>query len=270
MKIQDLEPGQVLSNSKLVDAFKCGNMGGMRKSAKTNSLVLISDPTKGLYDDRWDTDILHYTGMGKKGDQSLDFMQNKTLSQSKVNGISLHLFEVFKYSEYTYRGKVELINDPYPATQTGSDGKKRMVWIFPLKLLGPALITKNQFEEIEAIKEKKAETLSDAELQKRLLASRKSKSIRIVVIEQFERNPYVVETIKRKAKGACQLCGKQGPFNNKNGEPFLEVHHIVWLSKGGEDTIENAVALCPNCHRRMHILNQEEDRKYLSTKVKSN
>ena len=34
---------------------------------------------------------------------------------------------------------------------------------------------------------------------------------------------------------------------------------IVELSKGGEDTVENAVALCPNCHRKMHSLCLEED-----------
>ena len=33
---------------------------------------------------------------------------------------------------------------------------------------------------------------------------------------------------------------------------FLEVHHIKWLSNGGEDSVENALALCPNCHRQAH------------------
>ena len=45
----------------------------------------------------------------------------------------------------------------------------------------------------------------------------------------------------------------------KNGEPYLETHHIVWLSEGGEDSIENTVALCPNCHRKMHVVNLQED-----------
>jgi 5-methylcytosine-specific restriction protein A len=49
------------------------------------------------------------------------------------------------------------------------------------------------------------------------------------------------------------------PFNNAKGEPHLETHHIVWLAKGGMDTIENTVALCPNCHRKMHIVNDSKD-----------
>jgi 5-methylcytosine-specific restriction protein A len=27
----------------------------------------------------------------------------------------------------------------------------------------------------------------------------------------------------------------------------------VMLAEGGEDTVENALALCPNCHRRLHF-----------------
>ena len=47
--------------------------------------------------------------------------------------------------------------------------------------------------------------------------------------------------------------------NKKDGEPFLENHHLVWLSRGGTDTIDNTIALCPNCHRKMHILDLQED-----------
>ncbi|WP_410175353.1 HNH endonuclease [Plesiomonas shigelloides] len=32
----------------------------------------------------------------------------------------------------------------------------------------------------------------------------------------------------------------------------METHHIVWLSKGEEETITNTVAVCPNCHKK-HI-----------------
>ncbi|HXU34436.1 MAG TPA: HNH endonuclease [Thermoanaerobaculia bacterium] len=32
----------------------------------------------------------------------------------------------------------------------------------------------------------------------------------------------------------------------------MEVHHRIRLAYGGEDTVENAVALCPNCHREAH------------------
>ncbi|EKM6788635.1 HNH endonuclease, partial [Escherichia coli] len=34
--------------------------------------------------------------------------------------------------------------------------------------------------------------------------------------------------------------------------PYLEVHHVIPLSKGGADTPENCVALYPNCHKALH------------------
>lgn len=91
-----------------------------------------------------------------------------------------------------------------------------------------------------------------------------------VVIEKSKgryRNTYIAEYSKRRAGGICQLCGEKAPFNDKNGEPYLESHHIVWLSKGGEDSIDNVAALCPNCHRRMHIIDDERDVNYLLTLI---
>lgn len=45
----------------------------------------------------------------------------------------------------------------------------------------------------------------------------------------------------RVAKGICQLCDKEAPIKDKHGQPFLEVHHIHYLSNGGEDKIENVI-----------------------------
>ena len=55
----------------------------------------------------------------------------------------------------------------------------------------------------------------------------------------------------------------------KNGEPYLECHHVIQLAKGGPDEYYNTVALCPNCHRKVHILNREKDLKVLKFKIKS-
>lgn len=60
---------QILKNADIVDIFKCGNMGGMRHSKTTNALVIVSDYAKVIYHDKWVGGALHYTGMGKNGDQ---------------------------------------------------------------------------------------------------------------------------------------------------------------------------------------------------------
>jgi len=50
--VKNLKPGDIISNKELCNVFKCSPQGGMRRSLKTNILVLISDHTKGVYDDR--------------------------------------------------------------------------------------------------------------------------------------------------------------------------------------------------------------------------
>ena len=77
-----LKIGQIVKNADIVEIFKCGNMGGMRRSRTTNTLVIVSDYTKGLYHDKWIGGVLHYTGMGKSGDQDLYWSQNATLAES--------------------------------------------------------------------------------------------------------------------------------------------------------------------------------------------
>ena len=57
--------------------------------------------------------------------------------------------------------------------------------------------------------------------------------------------------MRKEAKGICEGCAKPAPFE-KDGRPFLEVHHVKHLAQEGSDRPSNAVALCPNCHRRCH------------------
>ena len=134
MTIDELVPGQILRNDEIVSIFQCAPQGGMRRSKRTNSLVLISDHTKALYEDRWEGDVFHYTGMGRVGDQKLDFQQNKTLAESTTNGVDLYLFEVFRENEYVFMGQVELADQPYQDQQLDIENNLRLVWIFPLKL----------------------------------------------------------------------------------------------------------------------------------------
>lgn len=69
----------------------------------------------------------------------------------------------------------------------------------------------------------------------------------------FKRNPYVIVEILLRANGKCERCKNEAPFfRDKDGSQYLEVHHIVPLAENGDDTIENAIALCPNCHRHAH------------------
>lgn len=87
-------------------------------------------------------------------------------------------------------------------------------------------------------------------------------------VKVVKRDPYIAQYAKERANGICQLCGKEGPFIGKNGKPYLESHHIVSIADGGADSIENTIALCPNCHRKMHHAPEEHEVEFLRDKPK--
>jgi len=80
----------------------------------------------------------------------------------------------------------------------------------------------------------------------------------------FIRDPNVIAWVLVEADGFCEACKSAAPFFRAGGEPYLEVHHVRPLAEGGPDTVDNAIACCPNCHRRLHhAQNRDEEREKL-------
>ncbi len=77
----------------------------------------------------------------------------------------------------------------------------------------------------------------------------------------IERSPAVKSHVLDQAAGRCEACDLAAPFVKDNGEPYLEVHHVVTLADGGPDTIDNSAALCPTCHRALHYASDREERR---------
>jgi 5-methylcytosine-specific restriction enzyme A len=254
-----LQIGETITNNQLHDIFGCSTQGGMRPSKSTNTLVLVSKSTRdALYKDKWLGNILHYTGEGQIGDQKLS-RANKILADSPTTTIGLFLFEKLDVNQYRYRGRCILAEQPYPEIQKDQNGDERTVLMFPLRLIDDIA----DLSELEkAFKERviEASLLSNEELRKRAMNSQPGPvGKRKVFSTYFQRNADVAEHAKRRANGVCQLCENAAPFNDSRGKPFLETHHIQWLANEGSDTIDNTVALCPNCHRKMHIVNDASD-----------
>lgn len=130
-----LNEGQVITAEDLRRIFKCSSQGGMRRSHRTNSLVLIARTSGATYFDRWEGDVFLYTGMGLVGDQSLDRAQNRTLAESDTNGVRIFLFENPGPNEYVFAGRVTLARGPRSEAQRDADGNDRRVWVFPLSVI---------------------------------------------------------------------------------------------------------------------------------------
>jgi len=99
----------------------------------------------------------------------------------------------------------------------------------------------------------KSQRDSAAERQARLEQANPVPTTQVITTTVFRRNPDVIAEVLARAKGSCEGCLKPAPFTRRTDKsPFLEVHHRKQLADGGHDTVANAVALCPNCHREKH------------------
>lgn len=226
---------EVLNNKQLCEIFLCAPQGGMRKSNRTNTLTLISDKTK-LYDDKAIDEIYHYTGMGQSGDQKMSG-QNLTLAQSNSNGVEVHFFEVMKKKEYTYRGQVELVGEPYQEQQKDKDGLLRLVWVFPLRLKDSyAKPTKYQLtsnvvneleEEFEALQQVGNLPITDTEKE-------------LMVKARIGQGKFKKLLIERECK--CAICGVTDP------RVLIASHIKPWSVSTNRERLDenNGLLLCPN------------------------
>src|SRR5262249_49742086 len=79
-------------------------------------------------------------------------------------------------------------------------------------------------------------------------------STRLLSARSYERNPLVIAIARLRASHRCEVPQCAHPtFETIGGIPYTEVHHIIPLADGGEDTIGNAVCLCPAHHREAHL-----------------
>ncbi|MGO8820526.1 MAG: HNH endonuclease [Desulfomonilaceae bacterium] len=84
---------------------------------------------------------------------------------------------------------------------------------------------------------------------------------------QQSRSKVVKAFAKACANGICQFCGNPAQYDDIDGTPRLHVHHICYLREDGEDSIENVVAICPNCHDIIHVRQDEKDAALLRARV---
>ena len=80
---------------------------------------------------------------------------------------------------------------------------------------------------------------------------------------------YIIKTYAlSRANGKCEACNNDAPFLKRNGQPYLEIHHINELGKGGSDSPKNVAAICPNCHARVtHGQDSGEFNNVLRTQI---
>ncbi len=151
----------------------------------------------------------------------------------------------------------------------------RQNWRFVATPLYESSQSEEFLKELSALEKKieKDKNKTIIELEKRLSSEKKNfsktkkkqqkKNNKTKQQSQNKRNPDIVIISKLIADGVCELADSNGEFHSapifEGYGPYLEMHHIKWLSKRGSDTLDNVVSLCPTCHRKMHIVDDKND-----------
>ena len=254
-----LQIGDKLTFKALRTKFQCGNMGGILPSRKNKAIVIISSHVKGIYGDKWDGDILHYTGAGQEGDQALKG-NNKALLESNENGYTVYLFEEIVKKEYIYRGIVQLVDRPYMEEQPDKNGKMRKVWMFPVKLQKDLEVEELEADEklLDILDNLSTEDIEKTQFEYTLTPQEKDEAVIRNHIKIWPRKATISANALIYARFQCEIDRAHPSFIRKrNNQNYVEPHHLVPMKYSDEfdvslDVEENIVSLCSNCHKEIH------------------
>jgi len=197
------------------------------------------------YDDEFlDDGRFLYTGEGRDGDMTMDG-GNAAIREHRENGNELHVFELDEGAwEVTYVGEYEYDDHHWTRLPDRNDTMRDAIRFELVPAGGLELnLEADSLDELSTDDlYEKAESSVSGESTHQSSTSRTT----------YPSSEIVKEYALRVADGVCQGCGEDAPFLDEDGEPFLEVHHLHRRSDGGADHPDNVIALCPNCHRRVH------------------
>lgn len=265
-EIKDLLIGEALTTGELMVIFGVKYRGSVRKSNAKNLVVIISDRKKG-YNKIDNNNVINYLA----AENNFQYRENKSVLNYRKNNTRLYMFETYGNNKYYFFGEIEFARDPFFNENNQA--------IFPFKLKEKQkTIIDNEVDKVDGI----PTNYKDFWCLQLITESTIEKAINLPVIKgstsfnkqktnnsSSDRERSVIAYVKHRASGVCDLCGKKAPFISKEGVPFLECHHVIQIADDGPDRVYNAVALCPNCHRKMHNLKLDADKSVLVSKIEN-
>lgn len=240
--------GQVYLRRDLHRAYGGNPRSGISSTAKHPFIFLFKTvPGRQIYHDRREPDgTILYSGAGLRGPMVLRG-GNLMVAEHRAKGKSLLVFEETekRRGSYTFEGEY-LCTSVFAERQPDVTGALREALVFRLTPLEAA-------QERVVDGDLPSADLSEEEILRRAQQRGSYEpNARTALVKYWERAAAVKEYALKWARGICQGCGLAAPFSDKRGRPFLEVHHIRGLAEGGADCPEDVIAICPNCHRRVH------------------
>jgi len=247
----DFEVGKCYSSRDLLSVVgnydtRSGGIQLYKAKGQLQGIAIKVTLKGGKYDNDWliDGEVLKYYMKSIKGVFKESYGDNTAIINSHDLPIYTFVRENGKDKKFTYRGVFKYLD----SVNEGNEKWFKLARSGSKNAYSLDEINRKFLSEVET-----SSNMSSSKRKERLLISSKKPKTRSVLTVIYERNPDVVAEVLKLAKGFCGICKKSAPFNRrKNKTPYLEVHHKTRLADGGDDTIENAVALCPNCHREEH------------------
>ena len=187
--------------------------------------------------------VLKHYMLEFKGKTDINFKANKAIIES--NGKPIHVF-LKEGIDCNYAGIFD-----FDSFDESNDGSK---WFILKKRSQEKVFSLNKYKT-ELEKNVQSALRFPKERRREIIACTNKIPVRKSAITQvFIRNPYIIAEVLLRAAGVCEFCNQTVPFLRAiDNTPFLEVHHKIPLANGGEDSLENTVAVCPNCHRKAHF-----------------
>lgn len=242
--------GDEIRRGSIHDRFGGGRRGGISSPADHPFVFLFTgdEGEKYGYKDEFKPDgKFVYTGAGQEGDMTFDRSTNIGRWNSDVrdheeNGDQLHLFEksLIDDTHVVYLGHYSCI-DWHREVLPDKNREDRSAIRFRLERV------------VDVTSDDDPEDVTDEDMWERAKASASEKpESQTSTSTEYETSEAVRKYALSWAEGVCQGCDEEAPFTNRNGEPYLEVHHVNRLGDGGPDHPDFVIALCPNCHRKVH------------------
>ncbi|MFX1284514.1 MAG: HNH endonuclease [Promethearchaeota archaeon] len=264
--------GKFYLNDEIHNLMKVSPQGGIRVSTSPkyhpngHIVICVKPKAETIYIDHFDeTGNFHCTGEGQAGNQSLT-KGNKAIYESKQSGKLIFLFK--KHNEggkWEFMGQMGF-NDFYTSQQPDKDGNIRLVYVFILELYQyplERLKIPEIYREVEetdikySIEELNKLILQENEKMKKFKPRMRIRKERTKI--EYQRSVNLFSLLKKKYQN-CQICDKRH-FIKRNDELYSEVHHIIPYNISHDDSQENILVICPNCHRKLHYAKLKERRK---------
>lgn len=248
-------PGRIYLRRELHEQYGGQGQGGISTPKDFPIILLVTGESGNLYgytDGFRDDGTFWYTGEGQVGDMKMT-RGNAAILNHRANAKVLHLFRDLTEGNLQYISESEYV-DHHTEVAPDRDGNPRKTIVFELSIRSETAGSELPSVNISRPRERTTlwncsmsnlrelaitDSLPDgSQKERKAFVRQRSEAVRVYVL--------------RRANGVCEGCSSPAPFMTSDNRPYLEPHHIRRLADGGPDHPRWVVALCPNCHARVH------------------